>query len=487
MNPVQRLLSNTTLAFVTRIVAKFSDVLLFIIVARYLGPDDAGIFRLGKTYLALALAFSALGLDELLVREIAPRYHDSNRYLINFLVLRLLLALISYGMLAAAVLSLPITPTAQASAVILIYSLALFTESAFFVLETIFTAYERLLAPTIAAAISGSIKLIGGVIVLSITQDIVATTWVIPIGSVVSLLVLIPAIIRLYRRYPQQQAARVDWRFSLAQLKQMPGFMMIGIFYNLNAQQDMILISIFLTETQLGYYGAAQAILMGALMLSAAVRTAVYPIMSRYHNRNPEKLPHLYYKLYQYLIIGILPVTLLISLLAGSIITLIFTDRYAPAGVALQIMIWELLFTFLHIPNARLMLVNNRQKQLGWITGCSMVLNLTLNVWLLPLYGLNSAALIRVFTAFFAFLITHFYVRKEFLRHNLGILLVRPLAAAIAMMIIVWPLRHAVILWPLLVGGMAYFGLILLLGAFTHEDRYYLRQLLTRQQPSNNE
>jgi O-antigen/teichoic acid export membrane protein len=419
MNPVQRLFSNTTLAFVTRIIAKFSDVLLFIIIARYLGPDDAGIFRLGKTYLTLALAFSALGLDELLVREVAPRHNDSNRYLVNFLGLRLLLATITYGMLAAAVLSLPITPTAQATAVILIYTLALFAEAAFFVLETIFIAYERLLAPTIAAAVNGGVKLIGGLLILTITQDIVATAWIIPFGSVLSILVFIPALFRLYRLYPQQRTARLDWRFSIAQLKQMPGFMMIGIFYNLNAQQDIILISIFLTETELGYYGAAQSILMGTLMLSAAVRTAIYPIMTRYYTYTPHKLPHLYHKLYQYLIIGILPITALICLLGGPIVTLIFTDTYTPATLALQIMIWELLFTFLHIPNARLMLVSDRQKQLGWITGLSMMLNLLLNIWLLPRYGLNSAAFIRAFTAFLAFLITYLYVQKRLLTYNL--------------------------------------------------------------------
>jgi len=480
MNPVQRLFSNTTLAFSARIVAKSGDVLLFIIVARYLGPEDAGIFRLGKTYLTLMLAFSALGLDELLVREVTPRYHDSNRYLVNFLGLRILLSTITYGLLATAVLSLPITPTAQATTVILIYTLALFTESVFLVLETIFIAYERLLVPSIASAVNGGVKLIGGVMILNYTQNIIATTWIIPIGSALSVLIFVPATIHLYRLFPQQRAAQLDWHFSMTQLKKVPGFMMIGIFYNLNAQQDIILVSIYLTETQLGFYGAAQAILTGALMLSAAVRTTIYPVMTRYHNQKPEGLPHLYHKLYQYLAIGIVPVTLLICLLSTSIVTIVFTDKYALAAPVLQIMIWELLFIFLHIPNARLMLVNNRQGQLGWITGLSMILNLILNIWLLPRYGLNSAALIRTLTAVFVFLATYYYVRNRLLRYNLWKTMMRPILAAIAMAIVVWPMRHWLIIWPLLAGGGVYVILILLLGGFTSEDQRYLRQLLSR-------
>jgi O-antigen/teichoic acid export membrane protein len=477
MNPIQRLFSNTTLAFSARIVAKFSDVILFIIIARFLGPDDAGVFRLGKTYLTLALAFSALGLDELLVREIAPRRDDSNRYLVNFLGVRLLLATATYGALAVALLNLPLASTAQATAVILIYTLALFTEAAFFVLETIFIAYERLAAPMVAAAVNGGVKLVGGILILTITQDIVATAWIIPIGSGISLLVFVPALINLYRRYPQRQPARLDWRFSLMQLKQMPGFMMIGIFYNLNAQQDILLISIFLTDAELGYYGAAQSILMGALLLSAAVRSVIYPIMTRYYTHSPRKLPYLYHKLYQYLIIGILPLTTLICLLGNTIVNLIFTPTFTPTVLPLQIMIWELLFTFLHIPNARLMLVSGRQKQLGWITGLSMGLNLTLNLWLLPRYGLMSAAFIRAFTAFFAFFITYLYTQRKLLTYNLWLTFLRPATAVVIMAVIVWPMRHLPLIWPVFTGLIAYISFILLLGAFTDEDRRYLQQL----------
>ncbi len=135
---------------------------------------------------------------------------------------------------------------------------------------------------------------------------------------------------------------------------------MIGIFYNLNAQLDTLLISLKLTETEVGYYAAAQSISMGVLLLSAAVRTAVYPLMARYHFSLPHNPHPLYYKLFHYFAIGILPLTTVICILAYPIITLIFSEAFAPAALALQLMIWEVFFTFLHIPNARL--INNRQN-----------------------------------------------------------------------------------------------------------------------------
>ncbi|MBP6805931.1 MAG: oligosaccharide flippase family protein, partial [Chloroflexi bacterium] len=194
MNPTQRLFSNTALAFVTRIIAKFSDVLLFIIIGRMMGPEQAGVFRLGKTYLTLALAFSAWGLDDLLVREAAPRRNSSNQYLVNFMALRLVLALGAFVLLAVGVLGLPLPYSQQAIAVILIYSLAIFAEAAYVLFESIFIAYEKLGVPTLAAVVNGGVKLFGGVLLLMVTQNVVTTAWIIPIGSTLSLFVFVPAL-----------------------------------------------------------------------------------------------------------------------------------------------------------------------------------------------------------------------------------------------------------------------------------------------------
>ncbi|MBK7176160.1 MAG: flippase [Chloroflexi bacterium] len=485
MNPTQRLFSNTALAFVTRIIAKFSDVLLFIIIGRMMGPEQAGVFRLGKTYLTLALAFSAWGLDDLLVREAAPRRNSSNQYLVNFMALRLVLALGAFVLLAVGVLGLPLPYSQQAIAVILIYSLAIFAEAAYVLFESIFIAYEKLGVPTLAAVVNGGVKLFGGVLLLMVTQNVVTTAWIIPIGSTLSLFVFVPALMRLYRTFPQELPTRFSLRFTLEQLRQIPGFIMIGIFYNINAQQDTFLVSLYLSETELGYYGAAQTLLMGILMLSAAVRTAVYPLMARYHTHSPDKLPRFYHKLYQYITIGILPITVVICVLAGPIITLIFTDSFAPAAPALALMIWEVFFTFLHIPNARLMLVNNRQKQLGWITGLSMLFNLGLNLWLLPLYGIYGPAFARPLAAFLAFWLTNIYVQRRLMPNNLLPILLRPIVASGLMALVMWPLRQQFILIPILVGGLAYGGVILITGAFTVEDRVYLKQLFARNRPIN--
>ncbi len=482
MNTIQRLFSNTALAFVSKIVVRASEALIFIMIARMLGPEDAGVFRLGKIYLALAIALSAWGLHDLLIREVSPRRSESGRYLINYMAMRLSLALVAFVILIL-LMTLDLPYSQEGKTVILIFSLAIFTEAAFVIFEAFFVAHEKLAVPTMAGFLGSFFKVVGAYSLLYMGFSIVTVAWMIPVGSFISILLFFPAVIRLFREVHQTSSIRLDFRFIFDHFHLVAGFILIGIFYNLNLQQDSFLISLFLSEEELGWYGGAQTILLGFLMLSAAMRITVYPLMARYQKQEPEKLVFFYRKINQYFIVGILPVTILVCMFAYEIIELVFGQSFMPAAPALQLMIWEVFFTFLHIPNARLMLVENKQKQLGWIMGLGLVVGLMLNLWLIPQYGMLGAAFNRSLTMFVVFFAAYIYVKKKLLDSQLLSLLIKPMVAAILMTVVIFLLRDLFFLWPLLAGIAVYLVVVFLTGIFSTEDRRYLRQLI---QPRNS-
>ena len=298
---MQRLFTNTTLAFLSNVVVKFGSSLLFILIGRQLGPNEAGIFNLGATYFSITLAISAWGLHELLVREVSPRREESGRYLLNYTVMRLLLTIVSY-LLLLGLLHYILPYSAQTKTVIRILSLAVFPEAIFALCHALFVAHERLLVPTIAAIVNSGIKIGVGYWLLTNQHPVETIAWVMPIGSALSLLVFLPNIIRLLRQVPQRIASRFDLQFSLAQLRFTPGFILIGIFSTLDFQLDAFLISLLLTETDIGLYGASQTIVLGFWMMSSAIRTTLYPIMARIQKENPDRLPRIYRLANQYLL-----------------------------------------------------------------------------------------------------------------------------------------------------------------------------------------
>jgi len=476
MNTVQRLLSNTTLAFMANVMLKASSSLLFIFIGRNLGAANAGIYNLGVTYFTIGLALSAWGLHELLVREVATRREQSSHYLLNYLVMRWALSAIAYAVLLI-LLRFILPYSEESETVVRILALAIFPEATFAMLQALFVAHERMLVPTLAAFVSSILKLGGGLWLLFQGYPVITIAWVIPIGSTISLLVFVPAVFQLFRNVPQQVVAQLSVKFSLAQLRYTPGFILIGIFSTLDFQIDALLISLLLTETDIGWYGAAQTVMLAFWMIPVAIRTAIYPIMARYYRESPERLVWFYHKANHYLLLTVLPIAAGICLLADAIIRAIFGVGFEPAADVLQWMIWAVVFAFLNVPSARLLIVYNHQHQAGWMTGLSMGVNVILNLLLLPRFGVVGAGIARTLASCVFFWALYLYVQRRIIHDNILPLLWRPLLATGLMAVVVWFLRDVPLFSAIFAGVVVYSVVIFLVRGIPAEDWQYIRRL----------
>jgi O-antigen/teichoic acid export membrane protein len=477
MNTIQRLLSNTALALVANVIVKASTSILFILIGRILGPTESGVFSLGTTYFTIVFGLSALGLHELMVREVAPRREQSARYFVNYLALRLVFSLLFYLLLVLGLrLFQPYSPATQQA--VLILALAALPEAVFTICGALFEAHEALAVPTLAAVVNSLIKIGGGYWLLQRGATVNDIAWLMVIAGAASLLVYPPALVHLFRRTPQRGSAVPDLNFGLAQLRQMPGFFAIHLFSVLDYQTDAFLISLMMTETDLGYYSAALTITLAVSLMSFAVRAAIYPVMARYAREAPDKLALLHAKANQYLIALALPIAAAICLLARPIIQLIYGEAFAPAVPVLQVSIWAAVFLLVNVPNARLLLVDNRQGAAAGLTAVSMSVNVVANLILIPPFGIVGAALARVIASAAFFLSIHLYVRANILRSRLLPLLPRPLLATALMVAAIWPARNWPLIAPLLIGATVYIGAALLLRVAPAGDLVYWRQAL---------
>jgi O-antigen/teichoic acid export membrane protein len=484
MNTLQRLLSNTALAFAANVVVKASTSILFILIGRQLGPTDSGVFSLGTTYFTIVFGLSALGLHELLVREVAPRRQESTHYLANYLALRLVSSLLVYLLLIVALRFL-LPYNAETEQVILILSLAAIPEAVFSICAALFEAHERLAVPTLGAIVNSAIKIIGGFWLLRSGAGVVEIAWLMVIASLASLFVFPPAIVALLRGQARTARRSLDVRFGLAQLRQTPGFFAIHLFSLLDYQTDAFLISIFLTETDLGYYSAALTITLAISLMSFAVRAAIYPVMARYARTDPDKLALLYEKANQYLIALSLPIAAAVCLLSGPIITLIFGEDFTPAVPALQVSVWAAVFLLVNVPSARLLLIDNRQQAAAGLTGVSMTTNIIANLILIPTLGIVGAALARVLASAVFFLSIHLYVQANILRSRFLPLLPRPILATALMVAAMWPARAMPLPVPVVIGAAVYALAAYLLRIVPPGDLVYWQQVIRPRSQTN--
>lgn len=478
MNTAQRLLSNTALAFAANVLTKAGNALLFIVIGRVLGPAESGMFSLGTTYITFVVGLSAFGLHEVMVRELSPRRAESSRYLVNFLALRLLLSLLTYGLLLLGLwFFAPYSP--DTTRVILIMALAALPEAAFTIFQSLFEAHERLGILLAAAGISTTFKLGTGFWLLNSGASTLEIVWVVPVAGLISLLVFIPGLLRLFKQTPQASRARLDPPFVRRHLVFLPSFFIIHLLTLLDYQADALIISFMLGEDDLGYYAAAQTILLAFNLMPPAIRAALYPVMSRYYRDAPDKLAVLYDKVSQYLAALVLPLAAGLTLLAGPVIALIFGPDFEPSVTVLQITIWAIVFLFLVEPHARILLIHNRQRQAARIMTLTTGLNITLTLLLIPVLGINGAAVARLvaslalYLAFYAY--SHFVImpsRQPFSP--------RAILATCLMVAAVWPLRDFFLPIPILVGMIVYFLAARILRVIPQEDVVYWREIFGR-------
>jgi O-antigen/teichoic acid export membrane protein len=80
------------------------------------------------------------------------------------------------------------------------------------------------------------------------------------------------------------------------------------------------------------------------------------------------------------------------ALIAPRLMGLIFGNEYAPAGTALRLLLISLFFIALHGGTRNLFLAYDRLSWETWIMAGGVIVNVALNLFLIPRFGLNGAA-----------------------------------------------------------------------------------------------
>ena len=455
-------------------VVKAINTLAFILIARWAGASQAGIFSLGTTYLVVFSAAS-WGLNELLIRQVARDRSTSSQYFYSFLCLQVLFALTGYTLLYFIVgRLLGYQPTTYTP--ILVLGISLIPDSLGNIGQSLLAAHERFFVPTISGTLASLVKIGGTIYFMTSGYGLLGVCWVWTIGSCLGATITILSAAYLAGRMRASQW--LDRKFWIMNLKLAVPFIVMGFLLTLEFQNDVIILSLFRNEIDVGWYGAVTTIIFALTMLAQGFRAAVYPLMAIYHKSAPEKLAHIYDLSFFYLGAFVLPMAVGLTLMSKDIILLLYGKQFLGSILPLQIIAWFLIFSYLNVPNARLMLVSEQQNRLTKFLLISMITNIVLNFLLDPKYGAVGASVARLCSALVFFIPNYLFVIRNIQVHNLFSTLAKPFEATLIMGIVVWFI-HDLNLWmAILTGIIVYMISLLLLRGISIEERSWLEQLL---------
>ncbi len=469
MRTATSLLRNTVFGIVTTLLTRLANTLVFIVILRRLGVDQAGVFTVGISFFFVASRFAFWGLDHLLTREVARVRADASRYLSNFLFLRLVLGVLVIAITVGVIQLAPYPPASRLILSALV--LSVLPENLNNICWAAFAAFEAYHFTSVSSLAGGVVKVAGSLLALGLGLDLVAVAIVFLVANTVTLLLNLVFLRRHYiKRWERPQMA-----FIRAQLRVATPFIFIGVFFILDNRFDNILLSLLDTDTAVGLFAAATAVFTALGMIPEGFRISILPVLARVRRDDPAAVASLYAQSYRLLAMLGLPLGVGTILLAEDLIRLIY--RPLPAAVpALQLLGLGVLFLFLNVLNTRLLIVYDRQSLIARILALTLVQNLLVNLWLIPRLGPQGAAIARVGSVALLYLLSALAVRSLLPAWRGWPFLWKPLLCAGLMAPVVWLARPLGFWLQVPLGALVYGLLLLLVGAVTLEERRLVRQ-----------
>ncbi|MEW6654941.1 MAG: oligosaccharide flippase family protein, partial [Bacteroidota bacterium] len=186
------------------------------------------------------------------------------------------------------------------------------------------------------------------------------------------------------------------------------------VFSYIFFQLDTILLMLLKGEYDTGIYQAVFKFIMLPLAIPEIVMNVLLPVLTRLFGENKEEWKRIGCLLSKSLLLIILPISFLLFTYADSIIVLVYGAKYISAAPILKIFSLIILVRFLLEPFALMLTTSGRQYIRLFTVVIAALINLVLNLILIPKMGAEGAALVS--------LITNIFVGLVFAAFNMHIL-----------------------------------------------------------------
>jgi O-antigen/teichoic acid export membrane protein len=476
MSTVRTIAKNTTALLIATIISYILTFFISIYIARYLGAEGFGILSLAIALTGIFSIFTDLGINTLAVREIAKNKELTNNYLINVTVIKILLTFLTLSIIF---LIVNITGyTKNISTVILIIAISMIFTAFTNLFNSIFQAYEKMEYISVGNILNSMLLFIGVIISIYFQLNIFffAASYL-----AASLLVLVYSSL-IYTWKFHLPKISIDLSFWKSTLKEALPFGVTNIFGSIYYWIDSVMLSQMVGNEVVGWYNAAYRLMFAFLAIYTVYLSSIFPVMSKFYKNSEEYLKFSYERSYKYLLIVSLPIAVGTTLLADKLILLIYGSGYIPAIFALQILIWTIPLLFINGLSGYLLSAVNRQMTLTKIVFVGMVLNIILNLILIPKFSFIGSSFATVVTELSLFLLFIYsliktgYTDKKSLTKDLPKIIASNMTMALSIIL----LKDSNLLLIIPFASIVYFVAIYLFKALDEIDISLIRSILNK-------
>jgi len=248
----------------------------------------------------------------------------------------------------------------------------------------------------------------------------------------------------------------------------------------LNFRIDTLLLGIMRSASEVGWYGTVYTLMDGVVMLPSIVTGSLGPTLSaNFAGQQHDVVTRLYQRGLEYLLYVGIFLAAVFGVLADAVVEGLFGEEYAPAAAALRILAVSVVFIFVRRHATEVLDNVDLRSATAWIFGAGLLINVLLNVSLIPRYGYLGAAAATVVSEGYLMGAMLCTLHRRAYASRLLRTLVPPLAAIAAPIFLMWQLAGSPVV-AIAASALAYLAALTLLGAWDETDRLALRATVAR-------
>lgn len=435
----------------------------FALIARHIGAEGTGTYFFALAYTTVFVVFVDMGFTNVMVREAARVKDKLQLYFSTVLSVKILFGILSY--IAAVVIINLMGYGSEVKNLVYLSGVTMLFDSFHLSIYGTLRAIGDLRWESISLTGSQFLTLILGTIFLYAGLPIIFLILAFTISSLVN--VCFAMFIAVYK-YKLKLVPKFDRAIFFHFAKIAIPFALAAIFARVYSYIDSILLSRFLGNESVGWYSIAHKVTFAFQFIPLALVAAIYPRFSEYFVHDKKKLAYIFERSVKYLLLIAFPIAVGISLLSQDLILLLFTEEYLKSILPLQILITSLVFSFVSFPIGAFLNASNRQVTQTTIVGTVMVVNIIMNLLLIPHFGIIGAAISALVGNVLLALLGYLFVPKITKISHLFLFkaLLQIMVASVTMGILVYITnQYAHFIFAILTGVLVYPIMLFVTGA----------------------
>jgi O-antigen/teichoic acid export membrane protein len=362
----------------------FGGLIVGMWVARYLGPKDYGVLNYALAYTALFMIFVKIGLDQIMVREIVKNPSQSNYLLGTSFGLKIIGSIIA---LISIYVSLFFVKTDVITKTVIFIIGAGFIFQSLNVIDYFYQA--KVLSRQVVIARNSAFIICSILKVYLIVND----HGVIYFAFIYVLEILLAGLFLVFI-YKRNSGIIKKWRFSKKTAVRLLKFTwplaLSSFLISIHMRIDQVMIGNILSNSDVGVYSVAVRLAQFWMFIPGILVSTLMPYFIDLREKNNELYHYRLIQLYSLMFWMGACVGVVTIIFGKDIIGLLYGEAYREAYKALVFNIWAGLFMAQSYAKGIWVISENKQLYRIIANVAAVIINITLNLILIPSYLCND-------------------------------------------------------------------------------------------------